>query len=46
MMETLIIIAGAVQLTSWLFALVDMIEKPKRKAPCNTADQSTLQEAI
>lgn len=45
MIEAIVIVTGAAKLTSWLFALVDLIEKPKRKAPCINADQSQMQEA-
>lgn len=39
MMEAVVILAGAWQLTSWLFALVDAIEAPgKKKAPPTLAD--------
>lgn len=39
MMETVVILAGAWQLTSWLFVLVDAIEAPpKKKAPPTLAD--------
>lgn len=33
-MEALVLLAGAVQLTRWLCALVDLIDRPpKKKAP-------------
>lgn len=39
MMEAVVILAGACQLASWLFAIVDAIEAPaKRKAPPTLAD--------
>ena len=39
MMEAVVILAGAWQLTSWLFVLVDAIEAPaKKKAPPTLAD--------
>lgn len=39
MMEAIVILAGAWQLTSWLFALVDAIEAPpKKKASPTLAD--------
>ncbi len=39
MMEAVVIVAGACQLASWLFAIVDAIEAPpKRKAPPTLAD--------
>lgn len=39
MMEAVVIAAGACQLASWLFALVDAIEAPpKKKAPLTLAD--------
>lgn len=31
MMEAVVIVAGACQLASWLFAVVDAIEAPKKK---------------
>lgn len=39
MMEAVVIVAGACQLASWLFAIVDAIEAPpKRKAPPTSAN--------
>lgn len=39
MMEAVVILAGAWQLASWLFALVDAIEAPaKKKAPPTSAN--------
>lgn len=45
MMETVVMIIGVAKLTSWLFDLVDLIERPTKKAPCINADQSQMQEA-
>ena len=33
MMEVVVLIAGAYQLTAWLFALVERIEAPKTNRP-------------
>ena len=33
MMETVITVAGAIQLTSWVLALLDAIEKPSVPQP-------------
>lgn len=41
-MGTIVTIAGAAYLTKMLFALVDRIEQPKRKAPYTHADQSKM----
>lgn len=38
-MEALVLLAGAVQLTRWLCALVDLIDRPpKKKAPPTSAN--------